>query len=111
VKIKIQVVVESDNGEQQVIQEVAEIERSSLQPENLGLSLTEAKTLLQQVQHTLVKKQVAEYEQQNNSCQHCSQKLLQKDKRTILDRTLFGKLKLRSSRLFHCNCQKQVSWR
>ena len=41
VKIKIQIVVESDNEEEQVIQEVAEIERGPLQPENLGLRLTE----------------------------------------------------------------------
>ena len=79
-------VVESDNGSEQVIQEVAEIERGSLQPENLGLSLTEAKTLLQQVQNTLVEQQVAEYEQQHDSCQHCQGKLGHKDKRTIRKR-------------------------
>lgn len=60
-KITILVVVESDNGDQ-VVQEVAQIERSVLQPENLGLSLAEAKTLLQTTQRTLVEQQVAEYE-------------------------------------------------
>jgi hypothetical protein len=53
VKIKILVVVESDNGDQ-VVQEVAQIERSALQPENLGLSLAQAKTLLQTTQRTKV---------------------------------------------------------
>jgi hypothetical protein len=57
VKVKVQVVVESDQGESQVIKEVAQIEREVLQPENLGLSLVEAKTLLQNVQHTLVEQQ------------------------------------------------------
>ena len=38
-KIKIQVVVELEDGQNQVIQEVAQIERGTLQPENLGLSL------------------------------------------------------------------------
>jgi hypothetical protein len=107
VKIKIQIVVSSDNEEEEVIQEVAEIERGSLQPENLGLRLTEAKTLLQQVQQNLVQQQVAEYEKQHDSCQHCGGKLLHKDKRTIVYRTLFGKLKLPCNRLFHCSCQKQ----
>ena len=107
VKIKIQIVVESADGSEQAIQEVAEIKRGSLQPENLGLRLTEAKTLLQQVQQTLVAEQVAEYEKQHDSCQHCGEKLLHKDKRTIVYRTLFGKLKLPSNRLFHCRCQKQ----
>ena len=106
-KIKLQIVMESEDGSEQVIQEVTEIERGSLQPENLGLSLTEAKTLLQQVQQTLVEQQVAEYEQQQDSCQHCGGKLLHKDKRTIVYRTLFGKLTLPCNRLFHCNCQPQ----
>ncbi|NET47130.1 ISKra4 family transposase [Okeania sp. SIO2B3] len=105
-KIKFQVVVESDDSQPQIIQEITEIERSYLQPENLGLSLTEAKTLLKKVQQTLVEQQIAEYEHQQNSCQHCQKKLLHKDKRTIVYRTLFGKLKLPCNRLFHCSCQK-----
>ncbi len=108
-KIKIQIVVSSDDDEEEVIQEVAEIERGSLQPENLGLRLTEAKTLLQQVQQNLVQQQVAEYEKQHESCEHCGGKLLNKDKRTIVYRTLFGKLKLPCNRLFHCSCQKQAT--
>ncbi len=106
-KLKIQVVIESDNGERQIVQEVAQIERSVLQPENLGLSLVEAKSLLNQVQRTLVESQVAEYEKQHDSCQHCEKKLLRKDKRIVVYRTLFGKLKLQCNRLFHCTCQEQ----
>lgn len=105
-KIKILVVVESDNGDQ-VVQEVAQIERGSLQPENLGLSLAEVKTLLQTTQRTLVEQQVAEYEKQHSSCMHCGKKLLHKDKPTIVYRTLFGKLQLQCHRLFHCVCQEQ----
>lgn len=82
-KIKILVVVESDNGDQ-VVQEVAQIERGALQPENLGLSLAEAKTLLQTTQRTLVEQQVAEYEKQHSLCMHCGKKLLHKDKPTIV---------------------------
>jgi hypothetical protein len=40
---------------------------------------------------------------------HCSQKLLHKDKRTIVYRTLFGKLHLQCPRLFHCSCQEQAT--
>jgi hypothetical protein len=74
VKVKIQVVVESDNGDTQVIQEVTQIERGSLKPENLGLSLAEAKTLLQNTQRLLVEQQVAEYSQQQELCLHAPQK-------------------------------------
>lgn len=43
------------------------LERGTLQPENLGLSLIEAKTLLQSVQNTLAQQQVAEYSRNRNS--------------------------------------------
>jgi hypothetical protein len=109
VKVKVQVVVESDQGESQVIKEVAQIEREVLQPENLGLSLVEAKTLLQNVQHTLVEQQVSEYEAQHQSCMHCEKKLLHKDKRTIVYRTPFGKFTLQCNRLFHCACTEQLT--
>jgi len=36
----------------------------------------------------------------------CGSKLLHKDKRTIVYRTLFGQLKLPCNRFFHCTCQK-----
>lgn len=106
-KVKIQVVLESDNGENQIVQEVTQIERGILQPENLGLSLAEAKTLLQRVQRTFVEKQIFEYEKQHDSCLKCSKKLLHKDKRIVVYRTLFGKLKIKSHRLFYCSCQEQ----
>jgi len=83
------------------------LEREVLQPENLGLSLAEAKTLLQNIQHTLVEQQVGEYEAQHQSCPSCEKKLLHKDKRTIVYRTLFGKFRLQCNRLFHCACQEQ----
>ena len=46
-KIRIQIVMEAANGESERIEEIVELERSSLQPETLGLTLAESKTLLQ----------------------------------------------------------------
>lgn len=106
-KVRVQVVVESDQGESKIVKEIAQIEREVLQPENLGLSLAEAKTLLQNIQHTLVEQQVSEYEAQHQSCSFCEKKLLHKDRRTIVYRTLFGKFRLQCNRLFHCACQEQ----
>jgi hypothetical protein len=68
----------------------------ALQPENLGLSLAEAKTLLHKTQSTLIEQQVAAYLSENSSCPHCKNQLLHKDKRTIVYRTLFGKLHIQS---------------
>ena len=108
-KFKIQLVVESESGETQLIQEVLQIEKGHLQPENLGLSLAEAKELLLQTQCSLVNQQIAEYQKQQELCSHCHQKLLHKDRRTITYRTPFGKLKLPSHRLFHCACTEQAT--
>ncbi len=75
-KVKVQVIVELDNGDTQVLQEVSLLERGSLQPENLGLNLVEAKTLLKNTQRTLVEQQIAAYSRQNSFCLHCKKKLL-----------------------------------
>jgi hypothetical protein len=40
-----QLIIESDSGETEVVREVAKLERSSLRPDDLGLTLSEAKAL------------------------------------------------------------------
>jgi hypothetical protein len=53
-KLKLQLIIESDSGETEGVQEVTKLERHSLRPENLGLMLSEAKKLLQGVQRAMV---------------------------------------------------------
>ncbi|MBD2451267.1 hypothetical protein H6G76_29910 [Nostoc sp. FACHB-152] len=60
-KFKIQVVVESESGETQLIQEILQIEKGNLQPENLGLTLAQGKELLLQTQRSIVNQQIALY--------------------------------------------------
>jgi hypothetical protein len=57
--IKIQLVFENDTGGLPVVQEVAQIERDGLSPASLGLTLTEAKTVLHCLQEHLVEQQVS----------------------------------------------------
>jgi hypothetical protein len=45
-KIKIQITVESDEGQPEVVQEVAHLDRGTLRPETLGLTLAEARSIL-----------------------------------------------------------------
>lgn len=56
-KIKLQIIIESDDGQTETIQEVASLARGLLQPAELGLTLMEAKSLLEGVQRMMVKKQ------------------------------------------------------
>jgi hypothetical protein len=104
-KIKVQVLIESDTGQTEIIKEVVQLERGPLQPDNFGLSIAEAKAVLQQLQQTLVAQQSAEYLTQQASCLECGNKRLRKGDHEIVYRTLFGKLRLESPRLYHCGCQ------
>jgi hypothetical protein len=72
-RVRIQVVVESESGDPPVVQEVATLERGLLQPEGLGLTLAEARGLLRGVQETMVTRQVAEFVAQHEGCPHCGQ--------------------------------------
>ena len=48
-KVKIQVIIESDDGRVEDVEEVACLKRGILTPEELGLNLAEAKEILQRV--------------------------------------------------------------
>ena len=105
-KIRIQIVMEAANGESERIEDIAELERSSLQPETLGLTLAESKTHLQGIQQRMVSEQVAEYMAQFNTCPDCGARRTKKGQHTLVYRTLFGKLNLISPRLYDCTCHQ-----
>ena len=107
-KLKLQLIIESDSGETEVVQEVTKLERHSLRPENLGLMLSEAKELLQEVQRAMVTYQTTGYVTQQIPCPKCGKIQSRKGKHQIVLRTLFGKLRLDSPRLYHCErCSKE----
>lgn len=108
-KIKLQIIIESDDGATETVQEVSHLERGRLQPTELGLTLMEAKTLLAGVQRAMVEEQVAEYLTEQSACLECGRKRLHKGMHIIVYRSLFGKLKLHSPRLFRCVCVQQMS--
>jgi hypothetical protein len=106
-RVRIQVVVESDAGEPPVVQEIATLERGPLQPEGLGLTLAEAKDLLRGVQKTMVTHQVAEFVARQACCPDCGRLRPRKGRHEIVYRTLFGKLRLDSPRLYVCPCRQR----
>ena len=67
-KIRIQIAMEGNNGEFERIENIVDLERSLLQPETLGLTLAESKTVLQGIQECMVSEQVKEYMAQFNTC-------------------------------------------
>jgi hypothetical protein len=104
-KIKIQITVESNNGQLNVFQEVAHLDRGTLRPETLGLTLAEARSILAGIEQTVVEQQAAEFIAQQRACSHCGHERSCKGRHHIVFRTPFGKLRLESPRLYHCQCE------
>src|SRR5512143_673475 len=104
-RVRIQVVVESDSDAVPLVHEVATLERDGLQPEGLGLALAEAKDLLRGVQETMVAAQVAAFEAQQECCPDCGRARRRNGRHEIVYRTPFGKLRLDSPRFYACSCQ------
>src|SRR5271168_3342694 len=103
-KLKLQLTIESDSGEVEMVREVTKLERYALRPETLGLSLSEAKELLLEVQRAMVTHQTTGYVTQQTHCPKCGKIQSHKGKHQIVLRTLFGKLRLVSPRLYGCGC-------
>jgi hypothetical protein len=107
-KVTIQVMIERDD-EPPIVDQIACLERAMLTPDTLGLTLAEAKTVLAQLQDTLVKEQAVAYVAQEQTCPHCGAPRRCKGHHQIVVRSLFGKLTLSSPRLYTCTCQADHS--
>jgi len=106
-KVKVQVIIESDGGTAETVENIVCLERGALQPENLGLTFAEAKAILAGAQKTMVDRQITDYLKQQACCPHCGRRRLRKGHHILVYRTPFGKFRLRSLRLYHCVCQPQ----
>lgn len=107
-KIKIQIIIEHENGEE-ATHEVACLTRGDLLPETLGITLAEGKDLLARMQEEMVYHQVAAYIEQHRHCENCgSDHSIKDSKKSVLFRTPFGKVKLNSPRFYTCSCQPRT---
>ncbi len=82
--IRVQLVFDDQSDGAPVVQEIAHLERDTLSPATLGLTLAEAKTLLHTLQVHLVEHQVVAYHQQQQVCPHCQQLRRIKDQRQLV---------------------------
>jgi hypothetical protein len=106
-KIRIQVVIEHKDGhETQIVEEVGCLQRGDLLPETLGMTLTEGKQLLANIQRCMVQQQVEAYIAQQQHCGDCGRQHRRKGRKSIMMRTVFGKLQLDSPRFYRCSCQQ-----
>lgn len=105
-KIRIQVVIESDDGRVEDTQEVACLQRDSLKAGEAGLKLEESKAVLHGIQKAMVRQQVAAFLKEQRGCPHCGRHRPLNGKNSLVYRTLFGKLKLESTRFYRCHCEE-----
>ncbi|CAE6818246.1 hypothetical protein R75461_05977 [Paraburkholderia nemoris] len=83
---------------------VAVVERKDRSVADLGLTLAEGRALLAEVQSLLVSEQTAGWMESQLACHRCGSMLAHKDARSIVLRTVFGKIDVPSPRLWACSC-------
>ena len=106
-RISIQIRIDHEDGQSIITKPVAEFRRESLVTNTLGLTLTESKSILQNVQSELAQQQVEKHIREHRICKDCSKYQQTKDHHKLVYRTLFGKLTLKSPRLYACLCTKK----
>ena len=102
--LTLQVMISTDDGQQHA-QEILVLEREGMQPETVGPTLAESKTLLRTLQEVMVERQVQEFIDTHRQCPQCGRAYHHKDSRSISVHTLFGKVTVESPRFYHCSCQ------
>ena len=88
-------------------EEICLLDKASNSLEDLGLSLTESKTILSTLQDKIVHSQTNQYVNAQKICESCCKKHRIKGSYPIVFRTLFGDLKISSPRFYSCKCKKQ----
>ena len=106
-RVKLQLVMCSDDGQEEIITDIVTLKKDAQRSEHLGLTLKEAKQLLNTIQKRLLQHQVAVFLDGCSTCPDCGTPLKAKGSHTRTFRTLFGTFKLSSPRLFHCRCRRR----
>jgi hypothetical protein len=101
---KIQVVTVGEDRREET-REITSIQRTDVKPETLGLTLAEGKMILKDLQQIVVESQVSSLLLPKRTCPECGEPRCSKGNHTLSVRTVFGRLTVRSPRLYHCVCR------
>jgi hypothetical protein len=104
-RVRILLEATADADPTGTVEELMSFEKTTERPEDLGLSIAEAKRLLAAIQHQIVTAQVADWSQRHRCCDACGQPRRIKGSNPAVFRTLYGDISLRSMRLHRCPCQ------
>ena len=106
-RVKLQLVLCSDDGREETVTDIVTLKKDSHRIEHLGLTLAESKQLLKLIQKKLLEEQIARYVATHSQCPDCGATLTAKSYTSRSFRTLFGTFTLPSPRLVHCTCQRR----
>ena len=84
--------------------DIAVLDKSFERASDIGLTLSESKELLLNLQQVMVEAQTKAYTEKQSHCSCCNKKLRSKGKKSIRFRSLFGDISLPSQRFYHCAC-------
>jgi len=103
-QFRIEVVAVAEDGTE-CRQGLATLTRSESRLETVGLTLAEGKQVLQQLQQTVIERQVGTYLDQQRACPHCSKQRRLKQAAPAPFSTLFGLVEVHNPRWRQCTCQ------
>jgi hypothetical protein len=106
-RVKLQLVMCSDEGQEETVTDVITLNKNSQRIEHLGLTMAEATQLLSTLQPHLLQQQVDTFLDRCATCADCGalRKVQAHTSRSF--RTLFGTYKLYSPRPEHCDCTRR----
>ena len=93
-----------------IMLDIATFDKRCTRPEHIGLSIAEAKTVLQNIQKDIIEHQINESLETYSCCNVCRVPLKTKSNREIKFRTLYGTVDVKNPRYYACKCQgiKQI---
>ena len=106
-RVKLQLVLCSDDGQEATVTDVVTLKKDHRRIEPLGLTLTEAKQFLNTIQQRMLQHQIDTFLAACSMCKNYGAHHKAKGYHNRSFRTLFGTFKLASLRLFHCGCKRR----
>lgn len=104
-RVRVLLEIAADDGTAGAATEVAMFDKQTERPEDLGLSIAEAKAMMAVVQQQVVDAQVASWTERQRCCEACGARRHSKGSYPVVFLTLYGDVQLASPRLHRCSCQ------
>ena len=108
-RFEIQLRIVNDDGEVEQVENIASFTKDVAQLTDLGLTLTDSKDLLGELQRQMVEHQTKVYTSRKRTCEMCNKTRRIKGFTPVTFRTLFGNVPLKSLRFYQCQCQPHES--